>query len=175
VLSIDLHTLNEADLPREVTFTRRVVNAGRMDGYAVFFRARVDDDLSLCTSPLDPRRAPHWGFRILRTRRDDFGVGDEIEVHLTVGRWSDRDTWTWSHVKRVSAGHGLTPAGAGHRGEGKVIRFPPARRSLRRAQRDSVFGSTRSRQWEAPRCGVRAARTRRSTKWNHCSIEETAV
>jgi protein arginine N-methyltransferase 1 len=104
LLSIDLHTINEADLPHEVTFTRTVVNAGRMDGYAVYFRARVDDDLSLCTSPLDPHRAPHWGFRILRSGRDDFAVGDEIEVRLKVGSWTDRDTWHWNHVKRTHVG-----------------------------------------------------------------------
>lgn len=107
VLSIDLHTINDADLPHEVRFARTVVNAGRMDGYAVFFRALVDDDLSLCTSPLDPRRAPHWGFRILRTRRDEYAAGDTIEARLTVGRWADQDTWNWSQVKRVGGG----PAG----------------------------------------------------------------
>ena len=100
-LSIDLHTLNEAEMPHEITFTRRVVNAGRLDGYAVYFRARVDDDLALSSSPLDRGRAPHWGFRILRTERDDFATGDEIEVRLTVGRWPDLDSWRWSHVKRA--------------------------------------------------------------------------
>jgi protein arginine N-methyltransferase 1 len=104
VLSIDLHTVNDAKLPHEVKFARTVVNAGRMDGYAVFFRALVDDDLSLCTSPLDPGRAPHWGFRILRTGRDEFAAGDTIEARLTVGRWADRDTWNWSQMKRVAAG-----------------------------------------------------------------------
>lgn len=104
LLSIDLHTVNEADLPHEIAFTRTVVNAGRMDGFAVFFRARVDEDLCLCTSPLDPHRAPHWGFRILRTGRDHFAAGDKIEVHLKVGRWPDRDSWHWSYVKRVATG-----------------------------------------------------------------------
>ena len=101
VLSIDLNTLNESDLPHEITFIRTVVNAGRLDGYAIYFRARVDDDLSLSSSPLDRGRAPHWGFRILRTERDDFQVGDEIEVRLKVGRWPDLDSWRWSHVKRT--------------------------------------------------------------------------
>ncbi|MDO8539063.1 MAG: class I SAM-dependent methyltransferase [Opitutaceae bacterium] len=111
VLSIDLHTLNESDLPREVTFTRRVVNAGRLDGYAVFFRAWVDDDLSLSSSPVDQNRAPHWGFRILRTERDDFAVGDEIDVRLTVGTWTDLHSWRWSHVKRAAADTRLTAHG----------------------------------------------------------------
>ncbi len=101
VLTIDLHTVQEAELPHEITFTRKVVNAGRLDGYAVYFRALVDDDLSLGSGPLDPGRAPHWGFRVLRTDREDFAVGDKIEVRLTVGRWADMNSWRWSHVKRA--------------------------------------------------------------------------
>lgn len=100
-LTIDLHTVNEADLPHEVRFTRTIVNAGRLDGYAIFFRARIDDDLCLGSSPLDPGRAPHWGFRILRTERMDFAVGDQIEVSLNVGSWPEMDTWRWSQVKRT--------------------------------------------------------------------------
>lgn len=103
VLSVDLHTVNEAAMPTELRFVRTVVNAGRLDGYAVYFRARVDGDLSLTSGPLDPGRAPHWGFRILRTDRDDFAAGDVIEVSLRVERWADPDTWRWSHVKRTAA------------------------------------------------------------------------
>jgi protein arginine N-methyltransferase 1 len=102
LLTVDLHTLNEADLPHELRFTRTVVRAGRLDGFAVYFRARVDDDLCLGTSPLDAGRAPHWGFRILRTAGEDFAAGDVIEAKLTVGRWPDPNTWSWSHTKRSS-------------------------------------------------------------------------
>ena len=111
-LSVDLHTLNEADLPHEIAFTRTVVTAGRLDGYAVYFRARVGSDLSLTTDPLDPRRAPHWGFRILRTDRRDFAVGDQIDVRLTVGRWPDLDSWRWSHVKRAAGKSKLAARGS---------------------------------------------------------------
>ncbi len=100
VLTVDLQSLHEADLPAELRFTRTVVHAGRLDGFAVFFRARVDGDLSLSSSPLDPGRAPHWGFRILRTDRDEFAAGEVIEVTLKVGRWTELDSWRWSHVKR---------------------------------------------------------------------------
>lgn len=103
VLSVDLHTANEADLPRELSFTRRVVNGGRLDGYAIYFKARVDDDLCLSSGPLDPGRAPHWGFRVLRTDRDHFEVGDQIEIRLTVGSWTELDSWRWSHVRRPAA------------------------------------------------------------------------
>jgi protein arginine N-methyltransferase 1 len=106
VLTFDLQTVQEAELPRVITFSRIVVNAGRLDGYAVYFRVLVDDDLRLGSGPFDPGRAPHWGFRVLRTDRDDFAVGDEIEVRLTVGRWADMNSWRWSHVKRA-AGSGM--------------------------------------------------------------------
>jgi type I protein arginine methyltransferase len=103
VLTVDLLTLREADMPKEVSITRTVVKAGRLDGYAVYFRAIVDADLSLTTSPLDPGRAPHWGFRVLRTDREEFKVGDVIEAKLTVDRWSRPDSWRWTHLKRSSA------------------------------------------------------------------------
>ncbi len=106
VLTIDLHTVNEAALPHEITFKRTVVHAGRLDGYAVYFRALVDDDLILSSGPLDPGRAPHWGFRVLRTDRDDFAAGDVIEITLKVGRWADLDSWRWNHMKRARAGVG---------------------------------------------------------------------
>ena len=107
LIKVDLSTVKEDSMPRRVSFTRRVVHAGRLDGYAVFFRAMVGEDLSLSSSPLDLQRAPHWGFRILRTDRDDFGDGDEIEVSLKVGKWSDPDTWHWGHKKRSHADQGL--------------------------------------------------------------------
>jgi protein arginine N-methyltransferase 1 len=100
VLTIDLQTLHESDIPLDLHFTRRVEKEGRLDGYVVYFRTFVDDDLSLGSGPLDPARAPHWGFRFLRTDRDEFYVGDWIDVHLHVGRWSDSDTWRWTHTKR---------------------------------------------------------------------------
>ncbi|MEO5961767.1 MAG: methyltransferase domain-containing protein [Opitutaceae bacterium] len=106
-LAINLQTLDEAEMPREVRFTRPVRIAGRLDGYAVYFRARVDEDLCLSSGPLEPGRAPHWGFRILRTERVDFAVGDVIEFRLSVGRWPEPDTWRWSQVKRTSAEQAL--------------------------------------------------------------------
>ncbi len=112
ILTIDLHTVNEGDLPREIRFTRRVVRAGRFDGYAVYFRARVDKDLSLGSGPLDPRRAPHWGFRILRADSDTFGAGDEIDVRLSVGSWPNLDSWRWSQVKRSPVEAGAAGRGA---------------------------------------------------------------
>ena len=100
VLSFDLHTLREAELPREVRYSRTVAKAGRLDGYAVYFMARVDGDLSLGSGPLDPGRAPHWGFQILRCGREQFEAGDAIDITLSAERWPDPDTWRWRHERR---------------------------------------------------------------------------
>lgn len=108
-LSFDLHTLQPAALPRELRLSRTVVNAGRLDGFAVFFRAHVDDDLTLSSSPLDPGRAPHWAFRILRAEAAHFAAGDTLDLTLTVGDWTDPDTWRWTH-QHTPAGTALADA-----------------------------------------------------------------
>jgi type I protein arginine methyltransferase len=102
-LTVDLQTLTEANLPHQIQLTRTVVNAGRLDGFAVYFRALVDGDLSLSSSPLDTGRAPHWGFRILRVEAENFSKGDVIELTLTVDQWAVPDTWRWSQ-KKTSVG-----------------------------------------------------------------------
>jgi protein arginine N-methyltransferase 1 len=96
LLEVDLHTITESTLPLKVQFTRKVTTPGILDGLVVFMKARVDDDLVLSSSPLDPNRAPHCGFRILRLDQSDAEIGDNLEVTLRVQDWSDPDTWRWT-------------------------------------------------------------------------------
>jgi protein arginine N-methyltransferase 1 len=96
IVKVDLHTITESTLPLSVKFTRKVRNPGLLDGLVVFMKAKVDDDLVLSSSPLDPGRAPHWGFRILRLDQSHVEIGDELEVTLTVTDWSDPETWQWT-------------------------------------------------------------------------------
>jgi len=93
---VDLHTVTETSLPHKVTFAREVINPGLIDGLVVYMKARVDDDLVLSSSPLDPERAPHWGYRILRLDQSEAQLGDEIEITLSVKDWADPETWRWS-------------------------------------------------------------------------------
>lgn len=95
LVEVDLHTINESTVPLSVTFTRKVTTAGMLDGLVVYMKAKVDDDLVLSSSPLDPGRAPHWGFRILRLDQVRTEIGDELEVTLTVEDWADPSTWQW--------------------------------------------------------------------------------
>ncbi|MFT7172222.1 MAG: protein arginine N-methyltransferase 1 [Paracoccaceae bacterium] len=96
IVQVDLHTITESTLPLKVSFRRKVIKEGLLDGLVVYMKARVDDDLVLSSSPLDPGRAPHWGFRILRLDQSHVEIGDELEVTLTVKDWSDPETWEWS-------------------------------------------------------------------------------
>ncbi len=96
LVEVDLHTITESTLPPSVTFTRKVTISGPIDGLVVFMKARVDDDLVLSSSPLDPNRAPHWGFRILRLDQGHAEIGDELQMTLTVKDWSDPETWRWT-------------------------------------------------------------------------------
>jgi len=98
-LTVDLQTINMADLPPMIRVKRTVVNAGRLDGFVVFFRARADEDLTLSTSPLEAGRAPHWGYRILRAEAGSFAAGEVIDLELTVGQWAEPHTWRWRQVR----------------------------------------------------------------------------
>lgn len=95
-LTFDLHTASETTVPRELQFTRTVTRASRVDALAVFFRARVDDDLVLDTAPLNPGRPPHWGYRLLRLPAVTYAAGDTLALTLRAQRWAEPDTWRWT-------------------------------------------------------------------------------
>lgn len=105
--TVDLHTVVEDDLPCDLTQVRQVRNPGRLDGFAVFFRARAEE-LELTTNPLDKRRAPHWGFHLLRVEAEHFSIGEGVEFNLRVGRWPEPDTWRWDY-RRLPAGPAIEP------------------------------------------------------------------
>lgn len=98
-LTFDLHTLQANQLPKEIRVVRKVEQSGRLDGFVVYFRTLASDDLTLSSNPLDPGRAPHWGFPILRTESTDYAAGDEIELTLSAEDWADPETWRWRHRK----------------------------------------------------------------------------
>lgn len=110
ILALDLQTLNESELPVEINFTRVAHRAGRCDALAVYFNARVDHDLCLTSSPLAAGRAPHWGYRLLRTEQTSFAAGEEMEIQLRVGAWSDPDTWRWTCNRRAATAGAQPPA-----------------------------------------------------------------
>lgn len=99
LMTFDLNTLNRSELAMEWSMGLPVVKAGRMDGYAVFFKALVDDDLALSTSPLDNGRSPHWAFTILRTEKMEVEAGDVIDMTISAEKgWPNVDSWCWEQT-----------------------------------------------------------------------------
>ena len=98
VLRFDLLTLDERTMSHELHYERVVREAGRVDALAVFFRVHADEELSLSTDPLDPGRAPHWGYRLLRVEQNHVEAGERLELTLEVGAWADSDSWRWSYA-----------------------------------------------------------------------------
>jgi protein arginine N-methyltransferase 1 len=96
-LEVDLMTIpGDAGLPRKLSIQREITQSGRLDALVVFFEVEADSDLKLTSSPLDDGRAPHWGYRILRTDTEELLAGDRVSIELEVGRWADPDTWEWA-------------------------------------------------------------------------------
>ena len=95
-MEVDLHTVVEDEMPLSVTLKRTVRSKGLLDGLVVYMKAKVDDDLVLNSSPLDPKRAPHWGYRILRLDQKEVEIGDVLEVTLSVEDWANPESWQWS-------------------------------------------------------------------------------
>lgn len=110
VLTLDLQTVNPSEMPREIRFTRTIRRAGRLDGYMIYFRAKVDDDLTLNSSPLDPGRATNWGYRLLRTDHERFEADEVLEITLSVGNWAEVNSWRWKHVRQKPQAAGTVPA-----------------------------------------------------------------
>lgn len=100
ILSIDLHTITEGSLSRDLCFTKHIRRSGRIDGCAVYFRCR-HGGMTLETAPHAENRASHWGYRILRVEGILAKENEVYDVRLCVGRWADLNSWFWDTSKRA--------------------------------------------------------------------------
>jgi len=105
ILSIDLHTVTEGTMARDLCFHKKVTKTGRIDGYAVYFRCRSGQQV-LETGPHADNRACHWGYRILRSSGMLVKEHESFDVRLCVGRWADLNSWFWDQAKRSAKASG---------------------------------------------------------------------
>lgn len=80
------------DVPAAVDLTRRVVRGGALDGFAVHFVARFDDETAMDTSPLEP--PTHWRNRLFRVPGRDCSPGDEIVYRVNLAQPVYPETWS---------------------------------------------------------------------------------
>ena len=62
-----------------------------VDGIAIWFEARFDDETALSTSPLEPITS--WGNRVYRVDRE-IARGETLRARARMGRLVDPNTWT---------------------------------------------------------------------------------
>ncbi len=95
IYSCDLHTMDKADLPSGLDSVRKVVRNGRLDGFLIYFKAFFDDEFGFSTWNQD--RTTHWGLSLLRVEAVECEAGQEVGFSLSVGDWTDPETWTWEN------------------------------------------------------------------------------
>jgi protein arginine N-methyltransferase 1 len=93
-MHLDLSRVREEDEAHEVTFSRRVVRSGRLDGLALYFRARFDDDIGFGNAPGDP--ATNWQIPLLRVPGRACREGETVAVSLTMEDVAVPSTWRWT-------------------------------------------------------------------------------
>jgi Arginine methyltransferase oligomerization subdomain len=87
--------MDEADVPKTVRLQRTVNDDGRMDGFAMYFTVRFDDEISFSTSPMD--RRTHWGIPLFRTPAKQLHRGDMVTFEATISPLSAPLTWDWHY------------------------------------------------------------------------------
>lgn len=92
--TLDLHRATPADIPRRVGWEAPVQRAGRLDGFALHWRARFDDDIAFGTGPGEAhsQRTPV----LLRTEARDVRPGETLRFELEISDVTGPRAWPWS-------------------------------------------------------------------------------
>jgi protein arginine N-methyltransferase 1 len=81
-------------LPHRVRYERPVVDAGRVDGFCLFYKVAFDAELSFSVSPL--RGQNHAGMTLLRVDSREFERFDTLRFELDLVDPGDVRTWRWA-------------------------------------------------------------------------------
>lgn len=94
VFDLDLMTVKENELPRELTFEKTAVRGGRMDGFCIYFRIVFDETPGFDTSPLSARTS--WLPYLYRCEAFEVHKGDVFKVDWSIGDIADPMNWVLS-------------------------------------------------------------------------------
>lgn len=97
VMSVDLETQNEGDLPSSLQFTKTVKQDGRMDGVCLFFEIIFDDEISLSTSPKSTNT--HWQIFVFRLESENYRKGDKLRFDWQTENIGEPLSWSFHHEK----------------------------------------------------------------------------
>jgi protein arginine N-methyltransferase 1 len=114
VMSFDLETMEEGDIPRHVRYENVAARDGRIDGLCIYFKAIFDDDLAIETTPTG--HVTNWAMLLYRMEQTWIARGETVAYELAIESILNDDAWafTWfrSQAGRDRSGVdiGLTPA-----------------------------------------------------------------
>ena len=92
VMSFDLLTVEPKSLPKVLNFRKKIVEAGPMDGFCLYFKVIFDEEIEFETSPL--AKPTHWASQLFRIERAHLMEGDVIAVELYMGDHTNCRTWS---------------------------------------------------------------------------------
>lgn len=90
---IDLEKSNEKDIPRELTFERKITKSGRLDGLCFYFNIIFDEETILSTDPFVS--TTHWNVPVLRTEGIEVKKDDVLKYRFRWDNPADVGTYSW--------------------------------------------------------------------------------
>lgn len=91
--TFDLETMKANELPQRVRYTRPVAEAGRLDGFCVFYKASFDAELSFSVTPL--RGQNPASMMLLRVDSREFERFQPLCLDLELPDLTDFTSWRW--------------------------------------------------------------------------------
>lgn len=95
LLTVDLETLEEAQLPHMLSYENTAAIDGQIDGVYLYFRAAFDDEIAIDTTPVKPQS--HWAQTLFRIEQTPVRQGTAVRFQLEIGSYLHEATWrlTW--------------------------------------------------------------------------------
>jgi protein arginine N-methyltransferase 1 len=93
VFAFDLETMKAGSLPQRIQYTRPVVEAGRLDGFCVFYKAAFDSELAFAASPERARNPT--SMLLLRVDARHFERFQPLCLDLELPDLTDVSSWRW--------------------------------------------------------------------------------
>jgi len=95
LLTVDLNAIErEEEISTSFSISKKIVQAGHLDGLAIYFAVIFDDSVRFDNSPVSQRT--HWGTRMFRLERREIRVGDTFSCVIDLNDLADFKTWRFS-------------------------------------------------------------------------------
>lgn len=91
--TFDLEEIEAHSIPKKLLLSRVMKENGRLDGFAVYFKVKFDDNIHFSTHPLG--RNTNWAGRMLRVESRNVQMGQRIEFNMDIKKINNPDTWSW--------------------------------------------------------------------------------